>query len=69
MLRDSVVSIKSKAKIDKQINEQNAAKKEAGKGLGEIKDAIKKLQTEIDFVKKNQTEKQENKESFDKSLD
>jgi septal ring factor EnvC (AmiA/AmiB activator) len=46
-----------KAKIDKQINEQNTAKKEAGKGLGEIKDTIKKLQTEIDFVKAHQTEK------------
>jgi cysteinyl-tRNA synthetase len=42
-LNDSVESIKAKAKIDKVINEQNAAKKEAGKGLGEFKDAVKKL--------------------------
>ena len=47
----------------------NAAKKKAGVDLPRIKDEMKKLQTEIDGLKKNQDVKTETKESFDKQLD
>jgi chromosome segregation ATPase len=47
----------------------NAAKKKAGVDLPKIKDEMKKLQLEIDDLKKNQDVKMETKESFDKQLD
>ena len=42
------------------------AKKEASVGLPAIKGEMKKLQDEIDVLKKNQDVKTETKETFDK---
>lgn len=68
-LKASIPCIKKKEEAEAKLKTMAIAKKEASVGLPAIKGEMKKLQEEIDVLKKNQDVKTETKETFDKQLD
>ena len=61
-MKASIPCIQKFDAAEEKLKAMNAAKKKAGVDLPRIKDEMKKLQTEIDGLKKNQDVKTETKE-------
>lgn len=68
-LKDSVPCIKKFDEAEEKLKAMAIAKKQASVDLPKVKEEMKKLQEEIDELKKNQDVKIETKETFDKQLD
>lgn len=68
-LKASIPCIQKAKEADDKLRAMNTNKKKASVDLPQIKSEMKKLQDEIDVLKKNQDVKTETKESFEKQLD
>lgn len=68
-MKKSIPAIQAYNAAEEKLKAMAEAKKNAGTDLPKIKNEMKKLQAEIDELKKGQDVKIETKESFDKQLD